>query len=166
MNNKKNKGFTLIELLVVIAIIGLLSSVVLASLSVAKKRSQDATVRQGVNQLRTLMEQNYTEYKTYSDLEPQMWFKQASDCNTYFVTGKFASQASQVCKSIIKNTYTGPNGEGYLWIGTFSNTPSKSFSIMGALPSKATYYCVGSSGNNSDVDTTDPWSSAGCSGNP
>ncbi|HQC46196.1 MAG TPA: type II secretion system protein, partial [Candidatus Paceibacterota bacterium] len=30
---KKNKGFTLIELLVVIAIIGILSSVVLASLN-------------------------------------------------------------------------------------------------------------------------------------
>ncbi|PCI28609.1 hypothetical protein COB52_03410 [Candidatus Kaiserbacteria bacterium] len=53
---KENRGFTLIELLVVIAIIGLLSSVVLASLNSAREKSRDARRISDVKQLQTAFE--------------------------------------------------------------------------------------------------------------
>jgi len=56
---KKNKGFTLIELLVVIAIIGILSSVVLASLNTARNKGADAAIKSNINNARAQAELYY-----------------------------------------------------------------------------------------------------------
>jgi prepilin-type N-terminal cleavage/methylation domain-containing protein len=56
MINIKNKGFTLIELLVVIAIIGILSSVVLVSLSSARNKGKDASAIGSLNSMRAQAE--------------------------------------------------------------------------------------------------------------
>jgi len=64
------KGFTLIELLVVIAIIGILSSVVLASLSTARQKSRDAKRISDVGQIQLALELFFDASQTYPSTTP------------------------------------------------------------------------------------------------
>jgi type II secretion system protein G len=59
------RGFTLIELLVVIAIIGMLSSVLLASLNTARGKARDAQRAASIQQLRVALELYYSDYGQY-----------------------------------------------------------------------------------------------------
>jgi len=61
----KRKGFTLIELLVVIAIIGLLSSVILASLSSARMKARDAKRLSDMRQVMIALELYYSDNGKY-----------------------------------------------------------------------------------------------------
>lgn len=63
--NKSARGFTLIELLVVIAIIGLLSSIILASLNSARIKSRDARRLADFKQVQTALELYYNDNTTY-----------------------------------------------------------------------------------------------------
>lgn len=59
------KGFTLIELLVVIAIIGILASVILASLNAARSKARDARRLSDLNQMQTALEMYYDSNGKY-----------------------------------------------------------------------------------------------------
>lgn len=69
---KRTSGFTLIELLVVIAIIGILSSVVLASLNGARESSRDARRQTDLNQIQSALalyaNENSGNYPTNSNI--------------------------------------------------------------------------------------------------
>jgi prepilin-type N-terminal cleavage/methylation domain-containing protein len=74
-----NRGFTLIELLVVIAIIGLLSSVVLASLSSARQKSRDAKRLTNVRQLQTALELYANEHGGIYPGTGGIWYDNSCD---------------------------------------------------------------------------------------
>src|SRR5436190_21568538 len=65
-SNRFSSGFTLIELLVVIAIIGILSSVVLASLNTARGKGANAAVKSNLSNLRAQGEIVYDNLGTGS----------------------------------------------------------------------------------------------------
>lgn len=65
MHKNSKQGFTLIELLVVIAIIGILSSVVLASLNSARQKSRDARRISDIKQIQLALELYFDSNAAY-----------------------------------------------------------------------------------------------------
>src|SRR3989344_1825968 len=97
INNKK--GFTLVELLVVIAIIGILSSVVFASLSNSRLKARDAAIRQEMVQFRNLLEQEFNDNDSYIAL--QRGWAPANACGSIGFSGTYAAQAVSLCNDIV-----------------------------------------------------------------
>ncbi len=80
---KGKEGFTLIELLVVIGIIGLLSSVVLASVAPAREKARDARRLSDMNQIKNALELYYAENKMFPQIRA---FTAADSCGTNWCT--------------------------------------------------------------------------------
>lgn len=158
----RSRGFTLIELLVVIAIIGVLSSVVLASLNTARLRARDAAVKSGVRQLATLMHLQYNETGSYAALQSG-WVNSAANCATSF-SGTYVTNARQMCVDIFENI----NTTNALYTGNNVSTATM-FSVMGRMPSNGDYFCIGSSGRSSTGPSNSggsSWILPGCYANP
>ncbi len=166
------RGFTLIELLLVIAIIGILSSVVLSSIQVARLKGQDAAVYQEATQLRNLMEQERTNSGSYTNLKAGgAWKTAGASCTAASFAGQFATQAASVCTKLVSAT-GGSCGSNCVYFQTTGPVnSSEKYSIMAYLPyasvkaGAARYVCMGSSGNQSTSDGA-AWTEDGCYQNP
>jgi prepilin-type N-terminal cleavage/methylation domain-containing protein len=161
MDKRKNRGFTLIELLVVIAIITLLSTTVMASVSSARMKSKDSTIKAQAFQLATTMELNFSEYGSYCQLQ-YGWITAVSTCNAIF-SGTNASNAREVCKKIYNIS---KDLAGYPGYRIYSNTTTgctKTYSFMFGL-NNGKWYCIGSSGARGEYPSYA--GNPGCYNNP
>lgn len=123
----KSKGFTLIELLVVIAIIGILSSVVLASLTTARSRGTAAAVQSELANMRAQAELYYSTTGNNS-------YGTAANCTS----GMFASSAQNGLGTLV----AGVSAKG---ITPSCYASSTAWSVV-APSVNGSDYCVDSSG--------------------
>ena len=105
INKIKNKegGFTLIELLVVISIIGLLSSVVLASLVTARQKAYISKVRTDLGEFVKALEIYKSNYGHYPECAPNFDESDLQKCTSF--NGRFTTGVLEQLKS--KNIYSG-----------------------------------------------------------
>ncbi len=80
----RSRGFTLIELLVVIAIIGLLASIILASLNSARAKGRDARRVADLHSIQTALELYYSDHNGYPSSSGNWW---NSTSGTSWITG-------------------------------------------------------------------------------
>lgn len=75
MHRSAAQGFTLIELLIVIAIIGILTSLVLGGVYLARLKAYDNSIRNDIRQLRLIAEEaydaNHADYTDWTLYEPR-----------------------------------------------------------------------------------------------
>ncbi len=142
-----NKGFTLIELLVVISIISLLASVVLASITSARSKGKDASIKEEASQLVNLMNLNYNTYGSYCNFQFG-WVTSVAGCAS-IANGTYGANAQSICTNIYNNAVDAGSG-----MKIYLNTAgvggcAATYSMMIYL-NDGKWFCSGSSGSRAE----------------
>jgi type IV pilus assembly protein PilA len=128
----KNKGFTLIELLVVIAIIGILSSVVLASLNSARSKGANASIKSNLANLRAGAELYYdTSGSTYAGFCASSQYLAASSSIISSGVAAPACFADVNGWSASAPLKTAENGNGHYCVGSSGSSKAVSAAVTG-----------------------------------
>ncbi|MFZ5391068.1 MAG: type II secretion system protein [Patescibacteria group bacterium] len=124
MLNQNRKGFTLIELLVVIAIIGILSTLAVVGLNVARQKSRDAKRVADIKQVQTALELYYGDQNGYPSVGTATALGSggmASLINTGFASS--TTGATNVYMGQVPANPT-PGGASYLFCSATSAAPT------------------------------------------
>ncbi|MFA6006815.1 MAG: type II secretion system protein [Candidatus Paceibacterota bacterium] len=139
------KGFTLIELLVVIAIIGILSSVVLASLTSARTKGADGAIKSALQQFRAQAE---LDADTIGAATSNKLYSTATivTCGAAAATNVFGTTKGA---KILANAFSNSNTTAS---GSKCGADADSYVIAVPLRSKSTdFWCVDSEGNSNVI---------------
>ncbi len=126
----KNKGFTLIELLVVIAIIGIISTVVLTSLSQSQAKSYDSKIVQQLVSFRTAAQIYFTANSGYGPA--------TSNCNEYMFNNfdsENGNPGATIDPAILPD-----------FVDVYCGSNDRQYAVKATLYDGTSYWCVDNTG--------------------
>lgn len=132
---KNGTGFTLVELLVVIAIIGILTSVVLVSVSTVNKRGQDTAVQSDLSGIRAQAQLYYSTYSGYVAAPPLGSAGTCATAGTVFTEPRVKQQIDAAEKT-----------NGGRTVVCNVSADGADYAVSSELSTAGTYYCVDSNG--------------------